>query len=307
MNTSQRYLRGRRSALLGLITNAVLVVIKLAAGFLGHSYALIADGVESTADIFSSLIVWRGLKIASRQPDQRHPFGYGKAESIAAAAVALMLLAAAVGISVQAVREILTPHHSPAPFTLLVLVVVIFTKELLFRYVFTVGSEVRSLAVQTDAWHHRSDAITSTAAFIGISAALLGGPAWAEADDYAAVAASVIIATNGLRFLRLALSDLMDASPGPEVLEAITTAALAVEGVRAIEKVLARRSGTGYRVVLHVQADPDMPLHEAHALGGRVRRRLASSADVVDAVIHMEPYSAKPDRPIDRRESVEAS
>lgn len=290
--------RGARSAILGLLTNSVLVVVKVAAGVLGNSYALIADGVESTADIFSSLIVWRGVRLSGRKPDHRFPFGYGKAEAIAAAVVALMLLAAAVGIAVQAVKEILTPHHSPAPFTLLVLAGVIIIKESLFRRVFSTGQQVGSTAVQADAWHHRSDAITSAAVFVGISVALLGGPSWAVADDYAALVASVIIAFNGLRFLKPAAMDLMDAAAPPEITERIRTTALSVEGVTGVEKVLARRSGMGFRVVVHVEAAPEMSLYDAHLLGGRVRRSLlAQAGPVVDAVIHMEPSPLADRRP----------
>src|SRR6185436_18004245 len=145
------------------------------------SYALVADALESTLDIFSSLIVWGGLRISSRSADEAFPFGYGKAESLATVVVGFLLLGGAVGIAVEAVREILTPHHAPAPFTL----AVVFIKEILFRRVFAVGREVESAAVQADAWHHRSDAITSGAAAVGIAIALIGGPGWEEADDWA--------------------------------------------------------------------------------------------------------------------------
>lgn len=291
MNGNRRTQRAVRIARLGLLTNAVLVIVKVATGIVGRSYALVADGVESTTDIFSSLIVSRGLQISGRSPDERYPFGYGKAEAVAAAAVALMLLGAAAGIAVQALREIRVPHTVPAPFTLVVLVAVIGLKELLFRTVFRVGEEVDSVAVRVDAWHHRADAITSGAAFVGISIALIGGPEWAEADDWAALAASGIIAANGVRFLRPAVYDLMDRAPSPAVLELVRHKALEVRGVRRIEKILARRSGAGYRVVLHVEADPTLSLKEAHTLGGRVRRKLVEEMPtMVDAVIHMEPF-----------------
>lgn len=290
----ERTARAVRTARLGLLVNAVLVIVKLVTGIVGHSYALVADGVESTTDIFSSLIVWRGVTVAGRSPDERYPFGYGKAEAIAAAAVALLLLGAAGGIAVQAIREIHTPHHAPASYTLVVLVLVVAIKEFLFRYVFTVGSEVESIAVKTDAWHHRADAITSGAAFVGISVALIGGPGWASADDYAALAASLVIAANGVRFLRPALADLMDRAPDRAVLERITEKARGIDGVLGIEKILARRTGTGYRIVLHVQADPAMCLQDAHNLGGRVRSTLIHELPgVLDVVIHMEPYPGR--------------
>lgn len=253
---ADRTARGIRSAQAGLLTNACLAITKLVAGVLGNSYALIADAIESTADIFSSLIVWGGLQIATRSADEDYPFGYGKAEPLAAAVVALMLLGAAILIAVQAIEEILTPHHSPARFTLLVLVGVIVTKEILFRKVFTVGAEVGSTAVKADAWHHRSDAITSAAAFVGISIAVIGGPGFAPADDWAALLASAIIFYNGTRILRPAVGDLMDRAPEPPVIQAVASAARSVEGVLAIEKLKVRKAGMGYYVDIHVQADP---------------------------------------------------
>ncbi|HEX2168052.1 MAG TPA: cation diffusion facilitator family transporter, partial [Longimicrobiales bacterium] len=289
--SGERARRSIRVAQAGLLINAVLVVVKIGAGILGRSYALIADGVESSLDIFSSLIVWRGIHVASRSADESYHFGYGKAESVAAAAVSLMLLGAAVGIAIEAVREILTPHHLPAPFTLVVLVIVVAIKELLFRFVMREGEALESSIVQADAWHHRSDAITSAAVFLGISIALIGGEPWAAADDAAALLASGIIAFNGLRLLRPALADLMDRAPEAELLESVAEEAAREEGVLHIEKVVARRAGVGHFVTVHVQADPDLTLHDAHELGGRVRSRIVANLPLVlDATIHMEPY-----------------
>ena len=152
--------------------NVILAAAKLAAGLLGHSHALVADAVESLADIFSSLVVWRGLIVAAAPADAEHPYGHGKAEPIAAALVSTMLLLAAGGIALQAIHAILQPKQGPAAFTLLVLLGVIVVKEALFRFVLREAKSVESTAVRTDAWHHRSDAITSLAAGIGISVAL---------------------------------------------------------------------------------------------------------------------------------------
>ena len=255
-----RAARGIRSAQLGLVVNTLLAVTKLVAGILGNAYALVADAVESTADIFSSLIVWGGLQIATRQADDDYPFGYGKAEPLAATVVSLLLLGAAAGITVEAVREIRTPHHTPAPFTLIVLVGVIVVKEVLFRRVLKVSDEVSSTAVKADAWHHRSDAITSAAAFIGISIALLGGPGWESADDWAALAAAGVIVINAVTLLRPAIGDLMDKSPGAHLLERIGAAARGTPDVRHIEKLKVRKAGLQYFVDLHVQADPALSL-----------------------------------------------
>lgn len=283
--------RGVRSAQIGMLVNAALAAVKLVAGVLGNAYALVADAVESSADIFSSLVVWRGLRIASRDATEEYPFGYGKAEPLAAAVVALMLLGAAAGIAVEAIREIRTPHHSPAPFTLVVLILVVVVKETLFRRVLSVGDEVGSTAVKADAWHHRSDALTSIAAFIGISVALIGGPGWEMADDWAALFAAGIIVFNGVNLLRPAIDDIMDKSPGAELEELISRAALGTATVQAIEKLRIRRVGLGYQVDLHVQADPAMSLHEAHILSGRVKTAIRAAVPKVQGVlIHMEPH-----------------
>lgn len=283
-----------RAALTGLLVNAALVVVKLLAGIIGDSYALVADAIESSTDIFSSLIVWGGLHITTRPADVDYPYGYGKAETLAAAVVSLMLLGAALGIAVAAVGEILTPHHAPAPFTLGVIVVVVLVKETLSRRVFRVGQETGSMAVKADAWHHRSDAITSAAAFVGIAIALWGGEGWESADDWAALVASAIIAFNGARLLRPAIQDLMDRVPADLDIERITAAARSVEGVQAIEKLRVRRVGAEYFIDLHVQTDPMSPLREAHILSGKVKGAIrAAVPSVAGVLIHMEPFEAE--------------
>ena len=283
--------RGIKAALVGLLVNIVLVIIKLLAGIAGHSYALVADSIESSTDIFSSLVVWAGLRITTRPADEEYPYGYGKAESLTTAVVSLMLLGAAMGIAVAAVVEIVTPHHMPAPFTLVVNAVVVIVKEVLFRRVLRVSEETGSAAVKADAWHHRSDAITSAAAFVGISVALWGGPGWEAADDWASLVAAMVIALNGVRLLRPAIQDLMDHIPERPVVAQIELAASSAEGVRAIEKVRVRRLGTDYFVDLHVQADPRLSLSDVDILSGRVKGEIRSAVPrVVSVLIHMEPY-----------------
>jgi len=274
-----------------MLVNAVLAIVKLVAGILGNTYALVADAVESTADIFASLVVWGGLRMASRDPDEEHPFGYGKAESLAAAVVSIMLLGAAVGIAIEAVREIRTPHKTPAPWTLLVIVGVLVVKFILFRRTAALGAEARSTAVSADAWHHASDAITSAAAFVGISIALWGGPGWEEADDWAALFASCMIFYNGILLVQPALHDLMDGMPGEDIVEPVRHAAARVDGVMAVEKLTARKAGLVYYVDIHVQANPAMTLHDAHELSGAVKSAIRSAAPQVRGVlVHMEPF-----------------
>lgn len=282
---------GIRSAQVGMLVNAVLAATKLVAGLVGNSYALVADAVESTTDILASLVVWGGLQVASREPDETHPFGYGKAESLAAVVVALFVLGAAVAIGLASVREIRTPHHAPAPWTLGVLVAVIVVKASLSRRVHGVGRDIGSRAVQADAAHHLSDAITSAAAFVGISVALWGGPGWEAADDWAALFAAGVIAFNGINLLRQPLNDLMDAMPDPSVVERVRVAAESVPGVLHTEKLAIRRTGLVYRVTIHVQADPSMTLHEAHVLSGMVKSAIRVALPEVQSVlVHMEPF-----------------
>ena len=283
--------RGIRSAQLGLVVNALLAVTKLVAGILGNTYALVADAVESTADIVASMVVWGGLRVASRNPDEDYPFGYGKAESLAAAVVSLMLIAAAFGIAFEAVREIRTPHHTPAAWTLIVLVAVLIIKYVLFRRTAAIGLDAGSTAVKADAWHHASDAFTSAAAFIGITIALWGGPGWESADDWAALFASAIIAYNGTLLVRPALHDLMDRMPEAELVDCVRRAAASVDGVRAVEKLTVRRAGMVYYVDIHVQADPLMSLHDAHDLSGAVKAAIRTAERRVSGVlVHMEPF-----------------
>ena len=283
-----------KSAQLGMLVNAFLAIIKLVAGIVGNTYALVADAVESTADIFASLVVWGGLRVATRDPDEEYPFGYGKAESVAAAVVSMMLLAAALGIAFEAVREIRTPHKSPAPWTLLVLIAVLFVKFVLFRRTLSIGEAAGSTAGKADAWHHLSDAITSAAAFIGISIALWGGPGWEEADDWAALFASTVIFYNGLLLMRPALHDLMDRKPGGQIISSVRAAAEQVPSVMAVEKLSARKAGLVYYVDIHVQADPSMSLHDSHELSGAVKSAIRREVPTVAGVlVHMEPFKVK--------------
>lgn len=282
--------RGRRSILVGIIVNALLAAIKITAGIIGHSYALVADGVESAADICSSLVVWGGLRIAAAPRDESHPYGHGKAEPLAAMAVALILLGAAILVAIQSFREILTPHHAPEPFTLGVLVGVIIIKEILFRYVITVGEDIQSTAVKTDAWHHRSDALTSAAAFVGISIALIGGPGYESADDWAALIAAAIIAWNAYSLFVPALHEVMDAAPQSEIETEIRHIAEAVPGVVLVEKCLVRKMGFEFYVDIHVEVDGNLTVHAGHEIAHRVKEALLrANPRVADVLVHIEP------------------
>jgi cation diffusion facilitator family transporter len=283
-----------RATFIGLLVNTLFAAGKLAAGVIGHSHALIADAVESLSDIFSSLVVWRGLVVAETPPDEDHPYGHGKAEPLASAFVAAMLLLAAAWIAITSIREIHEPHHTPAPFTLIFLLVVVVVKETMFRWVLKESSIVDSTAVRSDAWHHRSDAITSLAAGLGITIALVGGKGYEAADDWAALVAAAIIALNGWLLLRPALAELMDTAPSPEFIAQLRALAAATPAVTAVEKCLVRKVGHQYFVDMHIEVDPHMPVIRAHEIAHAVKDRLrAQFPNIADALIHIEPAGQK--------------
>jgi len=279
-----------------IVVNIALAAAKIAAGVLGNSYVLIADGVESAADVFSSLVVWSGLRFSVRPADANHPFGHGKAESLASVIVSLVLLGAALLLALQSFREIGAPQpRTPESFTLLVLLAVIVIKETLYRFAWKTGDSLRSTALKGDAWHHRSDALTSAAAFLGIAIALLGGPRFASADAWAALVACGVIAWNGLRLLRTALDEVMDAAVAPEITAAVRKIAGDVEGVQAIDKCRIRKSGIHLALDIHVVVDGEWSVRRGHVLAHLVKDRLlASPHRINDVTVHIEPH--EPDR-----------
>ncbi len=287
--TSSAWQTGARMALFGMIVNSIFAIAKILGGFFGHAYVLIADGIESGLDVAGSFVIWSGLKVAARPPDASHPYGHGKAEPIAAMIVAVGVVAAAVGLAIQSVREIFLPHHAPAPYTLVILVVVIVIKETLFRYVNRIGRDIDSTAVKTDAWHHRSDALTSAAAFIGISVALIGGRRWQSADDWAAIFACAVIATNGIRLLRPAFYEIMDTAPR-KIVKSVCSVASSVPGVIDVENCRARKMGLDFYVDLHVGVDGNISVHEGHEIAHRVKAAIQqSNSRVADVLVHIEP------------------
>jgi cation diffusion facilitator family transporter len=282
--------RGARAAVLGICASVVLATIKIFCGVIGNAYVLIADGVESILDVFSSLVVWGSLRIAAAPPNERYPYGYGRAEPLAALVASLALLAAAIGITIESVREIITPHHAPAPFTLLILIGVVIVKELMFRRLAHTGAAIGSQALENDAIHHRSDAFTSLAAFVGIFIAWVGGPGYESADDWAALVACGVIALNGVRMFRSALTEVLDVAPPEEVTAGIRRIASNVPGVAEIDKCRVRKSGIGYFVDLHVVVDGSLPVRDGHNIAHDVKDSLLrSDLGVLDASIHIEP------------------
>jgi cation diffusion facilitator family transporter len=282
--------RSLRATFIGLATNVLLSVIKLVAGIAGHSHALVADACESLTDIFSSIIVWRGVVVAAAPADEDHPYGHGKAEPLAAAMVSGILLCVAGWIAIEALHDIGEPRPTPKVFTLLVLFGVIAIKEGLFRFVSREADSVENTAVRADAWHHRSDAITSIAAAIGIGTALIGGEKFAWADDAAALAAAGVIAWNGWRLLRSTLGDLMDTAPDREIRNEIQRLAETIPGVAGVEKCFVRKMGYQLYVDMHVEVDPQMTVLRSHEIAHVVKDKIRETMPTVsDVLVHIEP------------------
>jgi cation diffusion facilitator family transporter len=281
--------RPLRIALLGLLINTLLAAVKLAAGILGNSYALVADALESLTDVAASLITSAGLRYAARPPDEDHPYGHGRAESIAGLIVSAMLFGAGVVIAIQAVGQIRDPGVGPAPFTLWVLIGVVIVKETVFRLMRRVARDTGSPAVTADAWHNRADAITSAAAAIGITVALVGGEGYESADDWAALVAAAIVLYNAFTILLAPWHELMDRQ-SPELLAQVRAAAERVPGVLDVEKLYARKTGSHYHVDMHLHVDPNMTVHDAHELSGRVKGAVRREVrHIADVLIHIEP------------------
>lgn len=284
----------QRNTMIGMVASVLLAAGKFAAGVLGNSSALVADAVESLADTVGSVVVWQGLRVASRPPNDRHPYGYGRAEALATLCVGVMLWAAAIVIVVKATKEMLTPHAAPAAWTLAVLVVVVTVKEALFRFVLRGADRFGSEAARADAWHHRSDAITSGAAFVGVLIAIVGPglsgePNLVLADEVAAIIAAGVILITGWRLMRPALAELLDVT-APGIADAARSTAATVEGVRLVEKTHARKSGSGYYIDMHLHVAPGMRVDEAHALSGKVKAQIREAHPAVRQVlIHIEP------------------
>lgn len=281
---------GIRSAVIGMVFNSFLAVIKGVAGVLGNSYALVADAVESGADVVTSFIVLLGLHMAGKPADTNHPYGHGKFEPLAAIVVSLVLLLAAVLICVESAHEIVTPHHAPQPFTLIVLLAVVVVKEALGRFIGGKGEEIGSVAVKAEAFHHRADALTSASAFIGISVALWGGPGYEMADDVAAVVAAGVIAVNALLLMRPALYELLDTAPDPQVAHSVRAVAEQVPGVMGTHKVSVRKVGFAFFVDLDVLCDPDGTIRQGHEIAHNVGEAIhAALPQIAKVLVHVEP------------------
>ena len=287
-----------RTTYFSMASHVVLAVVKYLAGYFGHSYALIADAIESTTDLVSSFLVFLGFKYTSRPADKNHPYGHGKAEPLITFIVVGFLITSAIIIAFRSIHFIRTPHQTPHYFTLFVLGAIILWKELSFRFVIRSSKETHSTALKAEAWHHRSDALTSVAAFIGISIAILMGKGWESADGWAALVASFIILYNSYRIFRPALGEIMDEHLYDDFIGEIRQSSMQVDGVQGTEKCQVRKVGMRFFIDLHIEVDGTLTVKEGHSIAHRLKARLvAEFPEVEDILIHVEPSPALPPAP----------
>lgn len=273
-----------------ILLNLSMAIIKWVAGVLGNSYALIADAIESTADVFSSTLVLVGLKASTKPPDENHPYGHGRIEALSTFSVVGFLLISATVIAYESIHNIRTPHEGPKAFTLYVLIGIIIFKELSFQYVKKKSIETNSPSLMADAWHHRSDAITSILAFIGISIALILGEGYENADDWAALIAAFIIAYNAYKIFRPVLGEITDEQLYDDLIDQIREIATKVPGVIATEKCHVRKMGMVYYVDLHMIVKSNISVMEGHKIGHDLKDEIQKQMpEVADVLVHTEP------------------
>jgi len=279
-----------KASWLSIFGNAMLAIAQFLTGIFGNSYALIADAIESTTDVFSSFLVLLGLKYSSRPPDENHPYGHGKAEPLITFAVVGFLVISATVIAYESIQHIQTPHKVPEPYTLIVLGAIVIIKEYFYRKVSRKSNETNSTSLKADAWHHRSDAITSLMAFIGISIALFMGKGYETADDWAALFASGFILYNAYLILRPALGEVMDEHMYDDMIGEIRKVSMNVPGVLDTEKCNVRKTGMIYYVDLHIIVNSEISVKKGHDIAHNVKNDLlANFPEIFDVLIHVEP------------------
>lgn len=274
--------------------NAALAIVKGVTGIFGNSYALIADAIESTTDVFASLLVLFGLRYSARPADENHPYGHGRVEPLITFAVVGFLVISATIIVMESIDNIQTPHKVPKPYTLIVLAAIIVIKEIFYRFISKKSDETKSSSLKADAWHHRSDAITSLMAFIGISIALFMGKGYETADDWAALFASGFILYNAYLILRPALGEIMDEHLYDDMVEEIREISQKEKGVIETEKCYIRKTGMTFHVDLHVIVDGKLSVNEGHEIAHNLKDRLLHEMpEIADVLIHIEPYDTE--------------
>ncbi len=279
-----------KATYLSIFGNIALALIKGVAGYFGNSYALIADAIESTTDVFSSILVLFGIKYATKPADSNHPYGHGRAETLVTFAVVGFLLISATIIAYESIHNIITPHKTPEKFTLYVLAVIVLIKEIFYRIIVKKSNETNSSSLKADAWHHRSDAITSLMAFIGIAIAIYFGPGYETADDWAALLASGFIIYNAYLIFRPALGEILDEHLYDDLIVKIREIAITVDGVIATEKCFVRKTGMTYLVDLHLMVDGNLKVAKGHEIAHQLKDVIQKEIpEIADVLIHVEP------------------
>jgi len=279
-----------KATYLSILGNFFLALAKGITGYFGNSYALIADAIESTTDVLSSALVLFGIKYSTKPADSNHPYGHGRAETLVTFAVVGFLVISATIIAIESIENIRTPHETPEKFTLVVLAIIVIIKEVFYRIVSKKSDETHSSSLKADAWHHRSDAITSLMAFIGISIAIFMGPGYETADDWAALFASFFIVYNAYLIFRPALGEILDEHLYDDMIEDIRKVATTVEGVIDTEKCFVRKTGMTYLVDLHLTVNGNITVSEGHEIAHRLKDTIIREIpEIADVLIHTEP------------------
>ena len=279
-----------KTTYISIVGNTGIALVKWITGFLGNSYGMIADAIESTCDILSSILTLFGLRYSNKPADKNHPYGHGKVEPMVTFVVVGFLITSASIIAFKSIQHIQTPHNLPKPYTLIVLGFIIIIKEIFYRIVVRKSKEIKSSLLKADAWHHRSDAITSLAVFIGIAFALIMGKGYESADDWAALFAAVIIFFNSFLIFRPALGEIMDEHFYDDLILDIRRTAGNVEGVIATEKCNVRKFGLRYHIDLHATVDANITVKEGHDIAHNLTKELKDKLpEIADVLVHIEP------------------
>ncbi|TWT30437.1 putative cation efflux system protein/MT2084 [Posidoniimonas corsicana] len=285
------YRQVTHAAVLGLVVNLALGVVKLAGGIVGHSFALVADSVNSLGDVGCTLAVLWAMRVAQQPPDDEHPYGHTRAEGIAASSVALLLVVSAVLLGWEAVRRLGVQHGYPPMWTLWIAGANLVIKESLYHYKVQVGRRTGSAAIIANAWDHRADALCALAVLVGLAAIRLGGAGWIWADEAASLVVSVVIAASGVHLFRASASELMDVQAPPDLVDDIRRQALATPGVLGVDTLWVRKSGLEFFADIHIEVDPQMTVAQGHEIGHRVKDALiARHASLRDVLVHLEPF-----------------
>jgi cation diffusion facilitator family transporter len=285
------YRAATRAALLGLVVNLALGVVKLVGGIIGGSFALISDAVNSLGDSLSSCVVLGALWYAQRPADEGHPYGHTRAEAVAASNVALLIIISALIVGWQAMTRLTVIHDVPPIWTLWIAGVNVVIKEGLYRYNSRVGKRIGSTAIIANAWDHRADALCSLAVFVGLGVVRWGGSAYIWADEAAALFVVAAILWSAVKLFRTSTSELLDPQADAKLVQRIRQAAVQVPGVQQVEKLWVRKSGLEYLADIHIKVNAQLTVDEGHRIGHLVKDRLLEDFESLRAVlVHLEPY-----------------